>query len=115
MHHLTPPEWVHPWLGWSSIQQSIGSLDTFLQDNVRDHLVSTSVETVCYSHGITDETLQAAEYKPAEKTVLGKVLNYQHILEILVKLRLQECYGTIFTPSRSITYAGGLQLMALPN
>jgi hypothetical protein len=86
----------------------------FSQDSAGDHLVpGTSVETVCRSHGITDEALRAAEYKPAEKTFLGKVLNHRRMLEVLVKLRLQERYGIIFTPSRSVTYVGGLQLAAV--
>ena len=36
-----------------------------------------------------------------------------HILEVLVKLRLQEHYGIIFAPSRSVTYVGGLQPVAV--
>ena len=73
----------------------------------------TGVETVCHSHGITNEALRAAEYKPGEKTFLGKVLNHRCMLDVLVKLGLQERYGTTFTPSRSVTYAGGLQLAAV--
>ena len=73
----------------------------------------TSVETVCHSHGITNEALQAAEYKPGEKTFLGKVLNHRHMLDVLVKLGLQDHYGTTFMPSWSVTYTGGLQLAAV--
>jgi hypothetical protein len=86
----------------------------FSQDNAGIYLVpGTSVETVCRSHGITDAASQAAQYRPAEKTFLGKELNHQCMLEVLVKLGLQERYGTIFMPSRSVTYVGGLQLAAV--
>lgn len=85
-----------------------------LQGVAGAHLVpGTSVETVCRSHGITDEALQAARYKSAEKTFLGKVLNHRHMLEVLVKLGLQERFGTIFMASRSVTFAGCLQLAAV--
>ena len=85
-----------------------------LQDAIGTHLVpGTSVETVCRSHGVTDDASPAAKYKPAEKTLLGMVLNHRCMLEVLVKLGLQERYGTVFIPSKSVTYAGGLQLAAL--
>ena len=84
------------------------------QDGIAPHLVpGTKIETVCHLHGITNDTLQAAKYKLAEKTLLGMVLNHQRMLEVLVKLGLQDCYGTIFIPSRSVTYTRGLQLAAL--
>ena len=84
------------------------------QDAIGAHLVpGTNVETVCRLHGITDDVSRAAKYKSAEKKLLGMVLNHRHMLEILVKLGLQERYGTIFIPSKSVTYAGGLQLAAL--
>lgn len=35
------------------------------------------------------------------------------MLEVLVKLGLQDCYDTIFIPLRSVTYTRGLQLAAL--
>lgn len=75
-------------------------------------MLGTSVETVCHSHGITDEALQAAEYKPAEKAVLGKVLNNWHIQEIGEAKASRTVWRHFYT-LEVITYAGGLQLVAV--
>lgn len=47
------------------------------QDGIAPHLVpGTKIKTVCHLHGITDDALQAAKYKSAEKTLLGMVLSH---------------------------------------
>ncbi|KIM71614.1 hypothetical protein PILCRDRAFT_93785 [Piloderma croceum F 1598] len=72
----------------------------------------TSVEDVCAWHGIVESALGAAKYNSAEKSFLGMVLNHRKMLEVLVRLGLQDRYSTVFVPARTVAYAGGLHLSA---
>src|SRR6266436_1446092 len=72
----------------------------------------TSIESVCVRHGIAEGTLRAAKYNAAEKGFLGMVVNHQKMLEVLVRLGLQDRYSTVFVPTRTVAYAGGLHLSA---
>lgn len=39
-------------------------------------------------------------------------LNHRKMLEVLVQLGLHDCHGTVFVPTKTVAYVGGLQFLA---
>ena len=72
----------------------------------------TSIENACVLLGIAEDALRASTYNAVEKGFLGMVLNHRKMLEVLVRLGLHDRYGTVFVPTRTVAYAGGLHFSA---